>query len=70
MTCQQELRKQKKPYPRTCADCGLGPCKLTGFPSISPECAWPFPAPQDPAPERCECDRSVGVVCEPHGGVE
>ena len=27
MTCQQELRQQGKPYPRTCAECGLGPCK-------------------------------------------
>lgn len=27
MTCQQELRRQGKPYPRTCQDCGLGPCK-------------------------------------------
>lgn len=26
MTCQQELRKQGKAYPRTCEDCGLGPC--------------------------------------------
>ncbi|SER54598.1 MULTISPECIES: hypothetical protein [Pseudomonas] len=25
--CQQELRAQGKPYPRTCAVCGLGPCK-------------------------------------------
>lgn len=26
MTCQQQLRAEGKPYPRTCADCGLGPC--------------------------------------------
>jgi len=25
--CQQELRAQGKPYPRTCTVCGLGPCK-------------------------------------------
>lgn len=27
MTCQQELRAAGSPYPRTCQDCGLGPCK-------------------------------------------
>lgn len=26
MTCQQVLRAEGKAYPRTCADCGLGPC--------------------------------------------
>lgn len=25
--CQQALRKEGKPYPRTCAKCGLGPCR-------------------------------------------
>lgn len=25
--CQQELRAQGKAYPRTCQECGLGPCK-------------------------------------------
>lgn len=25
--CQQALRLQGKPYPRTCEVCGLGPCK-------------------------------------------
>lgn len=25
--CSDELRKQGKPYPRTCKACGLGPCK-------------------------------------------
>lgn len=27
MTCALELRQQGQSYPRTCADCGLGPCK-------------------------------------------
>ena len=27
MTCNQILQAQRKPYPRTCAECGLGPCK-------------------------------------------
>ena len=27
MTCQQKLRYQGKPYPRTCAACGSGPCQ-------------------------------------------
>lgn len=26
MTCQRELLAAGKPYPRTCAICGLGPC--------------------------------------------
>lgn len=25
--CSDELREQGKPYPRTCMECGLGPCK-------------------------------------------
>lgn len=27
MTCQQELMAVGMPYPRTCHECGLGPCK-------------------------------------------
>jgi len=27
MTCNQILKAQHKAYPRTCAECGLGPCK-------------------------------------------
>jgi hypothetical protein len=27
MTCQEELRLAGEPYPRTCAECGLGPCR-------------------------------------------
>ncbi len=27
MTCQKELMAAGSPYPRTCSDCGLGPCK-------------------------------------------
>lgn len=26
--CNQSLREQGKPYPRTCAVCGLGPCRM------------------------------------------
>lgn len=26
--CQQALRLAGKAYPRTCAECGLGPCKF------------------------------------------
>ena len=28
--CQKDLMQQGKPYPRTCAKCGLGPCKVYG----------------------------------------
>ena len=27
MACSEELRRQGQPCPRTCEDCGLGPCK-------------------------------------------
>lgn len=27
MTCLKKLREQGKAYPRSCHDCGLGPCK-------------------------------------------
>lgn len=27
MVCQQKLMDAGKPYPRTCPECGLGPCK-------------------------------------------
>ena len=27
MACNEDLKKENRPYPRTCADCGLGPCK-------------------------------------------
>lgn len=27
MACNQDLQRANQPYPRTCADCGLGPCK-------------------------------------------
>jgi hypothetical protein len=27
VTCQQTLRAEGKAYPRTCQECGLGPCK-------------------------------------------
>ena len=27
MTCQIEEREAGRPYPRTCQDCGFGPCK-------------------------------------------
>lgn len=26
MTCQKQLMKEGKSYPRTCEECGLGPC--------------------------------------------
>jgi hypothetical protein len=25
--CNEQLKTEDKPYPRTCAKCGLGPCK-------------------------------------------
>jgi hypothetical protein len=28
--CTYRLREEGKPYPRTCAECGLGPCKGQG----------------------------------------
>lgn len=27
MACNKDLQALDQPYPRTCADCGLGPCK-------------------------------------------
>lgn len=30
MACNNELRENNKPYPRTCADCKLGPCHKLG----------------------------------------
>lgn len=38
MTCSHQLRAQNRPYPRTCTDCGLGPCKETR--SLSVLSAW------------------------------
>lgn len=29
MTCRQELARKGLPSPRTCADCGLGPCRVS-----------------------------------------
>jgi len=26
MACNEKLKADRKPYPRTCSDCGLGPC--------------------------------------------
>lgn len=37
MTCQKQLMKEGKSYPRTCAECGLGPCHET------PEKEQPWP---------------------------
>lgn len=31
--CSQELQAEGRPYPRTCAVCGLGPCKGPSLPS-------------------------------------
>ena len=36
--CAYELRCQGRAYPRTCAECGLGPCKYQNKPPI-PETA-------------------------------
>lgn len=33
MACNKDLQKDGKAYPRTCEDCGLGPCKR-GQPAI------------------------------------
>jgi hypothetical protein len=30
MACNQDLKNEGKEYPRTCADCGFGPCKKYG----------------------------------------
>jgi hypothetical protein len=32
--CTEDLRKAGKAYPRTCAECGLGPCKWYPPPSM------------------------------------
>ena len=41
--CQQDLRKAGKPYPRTCAVCGLGQCqkypKEPSTPTVTIPCA-------------------------------
>lgn len=39
-TCNETLRAENKPYPRTCAKCGLGPC--VGHPLPSPAAATAF----------------------------
>jgi hypothetical protein len=30
MACNHDLQAEGRPYPRTCADCGIGPCKKHG----------------------------------------
>lgn len=30
MACSEALKAEGKAYPRTCSDCGLGPCKRPG----------------------------------------
>jgi hypothetical protein len=37
MICSQMLREQGKPYPRTCPECFLGPCKH--MPRVDPAAA-------------------------------
>lgn len=37
MACNQELREQGKPYPRTCRDCGLGRCKRPSYQDLRAE---------------------------------
>ena len=34
--CNNVLREQGKPYPRTCAVCGLGPCKHIAAAATTP----------------------------------
>jgi len=34
MACNKDLQADNQPYPRTCADCGLGPCKK--YPKTAP----------------------------------
>ncbi len=31
MACNEDLKKQGQACPRTCADCGMGPCKKYGL---------------------------------------
>lgn len=33
--CTKDLQKQGRVYPRTCLECGLGPCKR--YPQVPPE---------------------------------
>lgn len=45
--CTQILRAAGKPYPRTCAECGLGPCRVYGSAALptTPAPAAPVAAP-------------------------
>ena len=36
MSCSEELRKDGKAYPRTCAECGFGPCRKKLKPEPAP----------------------------------
>lgn len=36
MTCQKQLMAEDKPYPRTCEECSLGPCKYDRPPGLPP----------------------------------
>lgn len=44
MKCNHDLRSRGLPYPRTCAECGLGPCHMR----INTP---PVPPPYEPEPK-------------------
>jgi len=41
-TCTEDLRRAGKAYPRTCPECGLGPCKKHPKAENSPATAKPY----------------------------
>lgn len=66
--CNNALRTQGKAYPRTCAECGLGPCKAIQIPDPCDSWAqvelhrWQYgslPQPNDRRP----LDVSAGLQC-------
>lgn len=40
MACNEDLKKTADSWPRTCADCGLGPCKKYAMQPIAGDAIW------------------------------
>jgi hypothetical protein len=49
MACNQDLYNENKAYPRTCVDCGLGPCKKYPQPELPTTGSGVQPAAASPA---------------------
>jgi hypothetical protein len=79
--CTYDLRAANKPYPRTCAECGLGPCKrysptaASGLPAFPPGAVVPvakgdvvvFPAPDAPGALGVTLDEATQIILNPPG---